>query len=791
MADGAYDPDDTLLNGQPGDLMVDASGSPVAPPPADSDAPQEQVADATTPSPLVPAQDDTPSPVTLPRRQARGRVERPQDRRPDADAQTIPEGGIQNPVGTPQPQVGAPAVRAGQAAAPAPVGAAPPAVDDLTGTPTPSTAPPRAAAAQPPATAAQPPPAAAAPPGPIDPVTTRIVGGEGSGQNPNSPANGFGQFLPDTWLTMMRRYGARLGVDQRLIDQAQQRGPDGDRARQQLLSMRTSTGDVPGFPPGTNLGTAATEMYRRENVAYLQSHGIQNPTPGMQYMAHFLGADGAVSFLSRLQVNPNLPVDQVVGRRALEANVYRDRQGRPVSSPFYNIDRDGNMTPRTLAQVMQWADGTMAAAPTQVAQAGGGAGVTPAAAGGGVAGAGGAGGPDPYAQMIQQIMQQQGTSAADIRAMLERNRQSANLRAIQQLGLGIMGASSQSSQFPRLAIAQGVAQGGSAALQELGRERTSELQAMQAERQANRDALLGLSYMRPRAVGAGGLYDPATGQTIAPQARPGAHAAPIQIEVNGEQHIGMPVQQADGSWTTQDLGPGTLRSGAGGARQSAVLQLRDAYMHANPGMSEADALNAARSRQAETDTSMRRSALNLAQRARDSSNQPYSSEIQAALTHAYFNFQRTGDFDQLRADVAGAFPQRQPPAPGTIDTLVNGALSLYRSATGQTAPAAPAAAPAAGGAPAPAAAAAPPAAAAPAPATDALTRTPTPAAAAATPQAAPAAGQRPGTLARAPFTPEQAQRRAQARAAIRAQPGREQAIRRQLREQYGIDDTGI
>jgi hypothetical protein len=136
-------------------------------------------------------------------------------------------------------------------------------------------------------------------------LTDRIVGVESGGNamatNPRSSAAGAGQFLANTWLTMMQRYRPDLAAG---------------KTREQILQLR--------FDPA--LSREMTQRYAEENAKYLQSRGIE-PTPGNTYLAHFAGSGGAAA----LHANPQAPVESTLGSRAVAANPFlRGKTGQDV-----------------------------------------------------------------------------------------------------------------------------------------------------------------------------------------------------------------------------------------------------------------------------------------------------------------------------------------------------------------------------------------------------------------------------------------------------------------------------
>lgn len=150
----------------------------------------------------------------------------------------------------------------------------------------------------------------------VEALVNRIIQVESAGnaraKNSRSSATGLGQFISSTWLRMMRTY--RPDLSQSL-------------GREELLELR--------FDP--DLSRAMVTNLARENEAVLRSAGL-NITPGRLYLAHFLGAQGAVV---ALRADPEASVLDTMGANVVKAN------------PF--------LTGWTNAQMAAWADRKLSA----------------------------------------------------------------------------------------------------------------------------------------------------------------------------------------------------------------------------------------------------------------------------------------------------------------------------------------------------------------------------------------------------------------------------------------------
>jgi hypothetical protein len=120
-------------------------------------------------------------------------------------------------------------------------------------------------------------------------------GGRYNAKNSMSSASGPGQFIEATWLDMIKRNRPDVAEG---------------RTDREILALRTD-------PQYAGLSKEMVGAYARENTARLQQAGIQQPTPGQVYLAHFLGPEGAAKVLT---ADPRTPVANLVTAKAFNAN---------------------------------------------------------------------------------------------------------------------------------------------------------------------------------------------------------------------------------------------------------------------------------------------------------------------------------------------------------------------------------------------------------------------------------------------------------------------------------------
>jgi hypothetical protein len=125
----------------------------------------------------------------------------------------------------------------------------------------------------------------------VMPRIARAESPNDTAKNPNSSAQGRYQFTDGTWLAMYERTFGKTG-----------------ESREQILAKK-----VDGA-----VQDRVMQTFTRGNVEAMQKAGVA-VNPGTIYLSHFAGAGGAIRLL---QADPNTPVEQVLGKKAVAANPF-------------------------------------------------------------------------------------------------------------------------------------------------------------------------------------------------------------------------------------------------------------------------------------------------------------------------------------------------------------------------------------------------------------------------------------------------------------------------------------
>lgn len=163
-----------------------------------------------------------------------------------------------------------------------------------------------------------------------------------SGYNPaakarTSSASGLFQFVDQTWLSTLKKHGAKYGYA-RYADLIQQ-GSDGryrvsgDEARKTVLGLKLD-------PHAASL--MAGEL-ASDHASYLRGRVGRSPTSGELYAAHFLGPQGSARLIEAVGNSPGANAaamfpDAAAANRSI---FYREGRAATVSEVYANLTRTG------------------------------------------------------------------------------------------------------------------------------------------------------------------------------------------------------------------------------------------------------------------------------------------------------------------------------------------------------------------------------------------------------------------------------------------------------------------
>ncbi len=143
-----------------------------------------------------------------------------------------------------------------------------------------------------------------------------------------SSALGLYQFLDDTWLRTVKRYGPAHGyghLASKIDISASGKATVADAyQRYEVLAARRDP----------YLSALMGAEFTRENQAVLRAGLGRHPSDGETYIAHFLGAEGAVRLLQAARHRPGASAAELFPRAAsANRSIFYDRYGRARSAP--------------------------------------------------------------------------------------------------------------------------------------------------------------------------------------------------------------------------------------------------------------------------------------------------------------------------------------------------------------------------------------------------------------------------------------------------------------------------
>lgn len=156
-----------------------------------------------------------------------------------------------------------------------------------------------------------------------------------------SSATGLYQFIDQTWLGMVKTHGAEHGKPEwaNAIE---------TRNGRHFVSNPALKSDIMNARKDAEFSALMAGEFASDNKSILENKLDKEINATDLYMAHFLGAGGATTFLSAMENNPNQRADTVISSAAhANKNVFYNKDGsaKTVSEIYQNfaskIDDDG------------------------------------------------------------------------------------------------------------------------------------------------------------------------------------------------------------------------------------------------------------------------------------------------------------------------------------------------------------------------------------------------------------------------------------------------------------------
>lgn len=148
----------------------------------------------------------------------------------------------------------------------------------------------------------------------------------------SSSATGLFQFIESTWLKMVKEYGAKYGLEKYADKISDDGRVTNSQTRKEILNLRKDA----------EISSYMAAEFATDNYNTLKDRVGGHVGSTELYMAHFLGANGASSFLNALKKSPNMAAADLFPKEA--------RSNRNV---FYDSKTGA---PRTMKQVYAFFD---------------------------------------------------------------------------------------------------------------------------------------------------------------------------------------------------------------------------------------------------------------------------------------------------------------------------------------------------------------------------------------------------------------------------------------------------
>ncbi len=152
---------------------------------------------------------------------------------------------------------------------------------------------------------------------------SRESGFRADAKSSSSSAAGLFQFVDSTWLDMVRRFGAKYGAGQ-LAQQISQ-----DANGKPVVSDSATRKEILALRHDPSLSASLAGEYTKLNQTEVERSVGHKLSRGDLYMAHFLGAGGASSFLKALDTKGNTAAADILpDAAAANQSIFYDSNGR-------------------------------------------------------------------------------------------------------------------------------------------------------------------------------------------------------------------------------------------------------------------------------------------------------------------------------------------------------------------------------------------------------------------------------------------------------------------------------
>ncbi|MBN8647679.1 MAG: hypothetical protein J0L55_06960 [Caulobacterales bacterium] len=156
-----------------------------------------------------------------------------------------------------------------------------------------------------------------------------------------SSATGLFQFLDQSWLTTLKRHGAKHGLENEAamisLNSDGKAYVDDPQIRRKLLNLRYDA----------RISSLMAAEFSNDNAQFIKARTGNEPQAGDLYAAHFLGAAGAANLINAAQDTPWVKASELFPAAAAANRpvFYRDGRALSVAEVLQNLRKTTENTP--------------------------------------------------------------------------------------------------------------------------------------------------------------------------------------------------------------------------------------------------------------------------------------------------------------------------------------------------------------------------------------------------------------------------------------------------------------